>query len=72
MSIDDIKKWLAGNKAGFNNQGKVLDALRTAVEELDDLRLWLCEKGEYRKAMATRNQLESIREELGIKETHDG
>ena len=65
MSIDDITKWLAGNKAGFNNQGKVLDALRTAVEALEHNR-------EYTGASDVAEQaLASIRKTLDIKEAPD-
>ena len=67
MSIDDITKWLAGNKAGFNNQGKVLDALRTAVEALE---IWDRYYGGF--TGRSKKALASIRKTLDIKETPDG
>ena len=80
MSIDDIKKWTELKPSELEIVYDPLDdflrmghALRTAVEELDGLRIGLCEMGEYEKAMATRNQLDCIRETLGIEkeENHE-
>ena len=65
MSVDNITKCLAGDKAWFNNQGQVLDALRKAVEALETLEA-VKTGGLFGERLVAREALASIRETLGI------